>query len=889
MKLYVLLLLAGLLNSGFALEIGVWKNYTPDAVEMREADGMLVLRRTGSGKSSGDGMVAGKLSGYHPGRELEFSAFVRSEVSSAAYLQVRLYCNRREIRRIASSYSSRGGKRLSIRFIPGDADRIELGCRLVNTPFVCGSSAFFEQLRIMPVPVVGRKTRNLRFVPAFYSASVYLEGGAADDFTMSYREKGAGEWCEAPTPVVVDGMVTGVLFSLREGTAYEVELVSCRNPRERYSGTFRTRESRLPVARTIVLDAKNCKLPLIIRQSGSPDGYIRYTAAPGFVLDAGFDCEEAIRIDEADYIILDQLTVRGGRYYGINLLQSGHVVIRRCDISGFGAPGVRREGDGKYLLDNRIVYDLAGIRIKDSGELLIEHNLIHSPTARTCPWFDSHPDGPHGIFVQSPGAVTLRWNDLVGSDLQRWNDGIGGDNNDSPIGGFCRDAEIFGNFIYLPNDDGIELDGGQRNVRLIGNRIEGGLCGVSTAPAWSGPSYLVGNLLCDPGDQHGIANFAVKNAFRNFGPGQLRLFFNTVCGNINGYSNYSGIVPNREEAARLKGVMRNNLFAVKGQIFDGGVFRVRNDFDHDLLWNGRGAERTPILAGQERNAIRREPRFVSSGAGDYRLRNDSPGKHQASALPGFGAEGGADVGIPARDGNWFRRPTALAADAAHLRLEEGRGVILMLRNSSARPLKFQTALVAAPGFFSVSPAEGVVPPNGQLPVNFTVKPEAVRMARRYRGAVVFRDPDRIGVPVTVEADLSRDAVRAGEARRRAIAGSVSRQDGSGSCRLEFDVERPGCYYLFVFATERPVAVNLRHEEGKAPWRRAAFYGPVAAEGGAWYSLTPTGASFGNQRPFRLECGRHRFALRQRREFRYRLEAAVLTPEPESFLQTPFVR
>ena len=45
MKLYVLLLLAGLLNSGFALEIGVWKNYTPDAVEMREADGMLVLRR----------------------------------------------------------------------------------------------------------------------------------------------------------------------------------------------------------------------------------------------------------------------------------------------------------------------------------------------------------------------------------------------------------------------------------------------------------------------------------------------------------------------------------------------------------------------------------------------------------------------------------------------------------------------------------------------------------------------------------------------------------------------------------------------------------------------------------------------------------------------------
>ncbi|UKI32875.1 MAG: right-handed parallel beta-helix repeat-containing protein [Lentisphaeria bacterium] len=156
-------------------------------------------------------------------------------------------------------------------------------------------------------------------------------------------------------------------------------MVSCRNPRERYSGTFRTRESRLPVARTIVLDAKNCKLPLIIRQSGSPDGYIRYTAAPGFVLDAGFDCEEAIRIDEADYIILDQLTVRGGRYYGINLLQSGHVVIRRCDISGFGAPGVRREGDGKYLLDNRIVYDLAGIRIKDSGELLIEHNLIHSP------------------------------------------------------------------------------------------------------------------------------------------------------------------------------------------------------------------------------------------------------------------------------------------------------------------------------------------------------------------------------------------------------------------------------------------------------------------------------------------------------------------------------
>ncbi|UKI32770.1 MAG: hypothetical protein L6W00_04210 [Lentisphaeria bacterium] len=49
---------------------------------------------------------------------------------------------------------------------------------------------------------------------------------------------------------------------------------------------FRTRTTRVPVAKTIQLDEKT-SLPLMVTQSGSPQGYIRYTAKPGTVLCGG--------------------------------------------------------------------------------------------------------------------------------------------------------------------------------------------------------------------------------------------------------------------------------------------------------------------------------------------------------------------------------------------------------------------------------------------------------------------------------------------------------------------------------------------------------------------------------------------------------------------------
>lgn len=42
---------------------------------------------------------------------------------------------------------------------------------------------------------------------------------------------------------------------------------------------FRTLSSRVPIGRTIEL-GPGTELPLIIRDSGAPDGYVRYTAKP---------------------------------------------------------------------------------------------------------------------------------------------------------------------------------------------------------------------------------------------------------------------------------------------------------------------------------------------------------------------------------------------------------------------------------------------------------------------------------------------------------------------------------------------------------------------------------------------------------------------------------
>ena len=377
-------------------------------------------------------------------------------------------------------------------------------------------------------------------VPGYEACSVYVSGLSSvqeKDFSgkVSYRKVGKEEWKSGLDLVFVipERNARGSLLGLQEDTEYElkVELKDAGKVR-RHTTKFRTKSPKVPIAQTIVLNAKNFDGHLVAK-SGTAEGYIRYTTAPGFVLKGKRGNAEVVLVQNVEYVILDGLTVRAnGAQHCLNLINASHVQVLNCNISGHGRIGTHRPDlDGKYYYyresqkkDRSINYD-SGIRLVEITDALIERNYIHDPAARTNPWFYSHPAGPNAMFVQKCASACIRYNDCIGSDMNRWNDSIEGGGNGANWGGVYRDAEVKGNYFAIQQDDGIELDGGQMNCRMWGNKVEHMLCGVSTAACMLGPSYIYRNVFTTAGDIFGKSTVALKNNLGNNMTGVGRIFF----------------------------------------------------------------------------------------------------------------------------------------------------------------------------------------------------------------------------------------------------------------------------------------------------------------------------------------------------------------------------
>lgn len=113
---------------------------------------------------------------------------------------------------------------------------------------------------------------------------------------------------------------------------------------------------------------------------------------------------------------------------------------------------------------------------------MIERCYVHEPVGYTNPWNGvielgefkgrkytfTHPQGPNAVYVmQAGGGLVLRYNDFIGSQTHRYNDPVEGWENRSEIGGLAKDADVYGNVMAFGQDDAIELDGGQCNIRIL--------------------------------------------------------------------------------------------------------------------------------------------------------------------------------------------------------------------------------------------------------------------------------------------------------------------------------------------------------------------------------------------------------------------------------------
>jgi len=581
-------------------------------------------------------------------------------------------------------------------------------------------------------------------VPLFNACSFYFKSRVRDDLTVDYRRKG-GSRLKAYPPVYVkeDGMYRGSIVDLDEDTLYELRITAA-NGDVLAQQEFRTWSSRVPVSKTIILDDQTFTGKLNVEESGSPQGWIKITAKKGFVL-RNDRKGPLIELYKARYVLLEDLTLRGGLKEAVSIIRCENVRVVNCDIAGWGRIGTQRfDRDGKYYTeDGRAINWDSAILVSKSVGTVVERCYIHDPVSTANSWYYSHPSGPQAVGMDKSRSTVLRYNDFIGSDEHRWNDAVEGSGNFHLDGGFDRDGDVYGNMICYANDDALEIDGGQTNVRVFLNKFEGCLCGVSIQGCMSGPSYVFRNLLVNMGDERGLAGQTIKTSSHANGPSAVSFIFNNTC---HGTSRDLNLPHN------LRIVAKNNVFAGRSAIA-GRQRSPQSECDYNLLSTGQ--------PGDEAHGIVGRPDVVDAGAGLFALRRSSEGVGRGAAIDNFapGANGRPDMGaIPlGSDLVLPIRPIPVALDRYQLifsasDVKSARpGTVSATVLGEAFSSRYRIAKNDTFDWFNVTPKAGILTSDSTKTFTVTLRPEKMTEKALYRGAFLIRLESGYSRPVMVYA------------------------------------------------------------------------------------------------------------------------------------------
>ena len=244
----------------------------------------------------------------------------------------------------------------------------------------------------------------------------------------------------------------------------------------------------------------------------------------------------------------------------------------------------------------------------------------------------------------------FRYNEIYSSEGKYFNDGMGGEANFSSTGFPNADSDIYGNIIQHAWDDGIEAEGGNKNVRIWGNYIDRTAIGIATTASHDGPVYVFRNVYNRSRklglvglDQDQRLNFAKSGTEAEFGGGRRYVFHNTMLQATQSGLQYplgagGGLIAAGTSSPLTNTMSRNNILHVWKSSNDsirtqgGGG----NDFNYDLRNGGISA-----YAGAEANGWVGTPIYKSGhgwsswAGGNYQLDNSSPGYDKGQRLPNF--------------------------------------------------------------------------------------------------------------------------------------------------------------------------------------------------------------------------------------------------------------
>ena len=657
--------------------------------------------------------------------------------------------------------------------------------------------------------------------PGFESAFIYTSAGP-DGSALEFRKAGDAEWSPAQNLVLSPDKkeLRGSIFRLREGTKYEFRIFKDGKIE---TGRFTTKSSKVPIAKTIVLNNENFKGYLKLTESGTEKGYIRYTAAPGTMLKADFKHKEAILAEKIRYVILDGLTIRGGGHHMIHLKDCENFRIMNCDLGSYGTARVPFEfppektdtehSRGLHFVNGKYVQNQAPIAVYGGKNILIERNFLHDPLGHANSWFYTHPWGPSGIHYSKARGLTIRWNDIIGSDHHRWNDVIESLGNNRINGGPNADAEIIGNYLAFSNDDAVELDGGQKNIRFSDNRLEGSYCGVSVTPCIEGPSYVFNNLWINPGDEFDSAFAGIKNPFSTYYTGRIHIFCNTFAGaaSVSGYR--AKITP--EQAKELKSVVKNNLF-IKCSPFSRDFWLARADVDHNIY---SFSKKKNMLANYPQGQGKHDKQGNFPLDGEWKLKTPVKGAKLANLGENIGASGNIPL-----------RPLALETSVMSIKLSSGKLSGKFQLKSTGYSGDFRIVQPDFSPFFKVTPDAGTIKAGKTVELTVTALPEKASEARKNCGAFLIRTPDGLARPVSVYFDNRDDLKKVAAMRKNVVYGEVAKR-GAVKYTLKFSGVPQGDYYIAVRMTRMPWQI-LHARPGEKMIRTGMKYG-VSGQRNGW--------------------------------------------------------
>lgn len=658
-------------------------------------------------------------------------------------------------------------------------------------------------------------SNSLTLVPTFENCSFYFQYGddfspsvqqswkTSDVFKLSFREEGAGQWQEAFYPVHDSDRreFRGSLLGLTENTSYSVKAEIFQNGQWTVAAEseFHTWTSEPPLKVTLKLSnlgSYTANQGLVLNEMrGSADGWIKIVA--DVPVEAGQTADNGVLIKNCEYLILEGFVVTGGRLNGIKIDEScRNIRIVQADISSWGRIPVDqvylddadnyplssyKDYDAAYLDENKeLIRNDAGINIETTSNdptrehfnFVVERCFIHDPNGYCNPWYGTrtlgtgagtsyrflHPQGPQGIYIRSSGGLVIRYNDIVGSQLHRLHDLSGGKDNGKLLGGYYRDSDIYGNYFAFAQDDGIELDGGQCNVRFYGNRVEQVYTGISTAANLKGPSYLFRNVIHNLGDSEGGSSAAFKNGGGDtYSLGITFFLNNTVHVDGNGIAGVGyGSDDNRK---MFQGFSRNNILYVNESssycIYETDP-HVNNSFDYDLLANSKKANRVGTISLKslpgEEHAVKGDPAFVDRDHAVFSLQAGSAAIGAGELLPNFSATC-MDMGAFPFAGSSLspQRPLPVESDKYSLKIHpKGTAEITITAGKIMEEMEFYVTKNADMDWLTLEVGQTHSIGSGDV---YTLRLEA-DTDERPSGVVFVRFANGYSIPVSVYVDPS---------------------------------------------------------------------------------------------------------------------------------------